>query len=76
MTEQEQQDLEIMQVEIRDIKIQCFYYLESITNQTVSELKASGYGKMTVAEAMKHAFESYNLRIKKLRNAYLKKYPD
>ena len=76
MTEQEQQDLEVLKKKTQELKLTTWDVLRHILRASPSELITYGYRDKTNAEAMKAAFKLQLDRADKLTREYLKKYPD
>ena len=76
MNEQEQKDLDELKAAIQKEKLNTYSYLTSLSSATETELKHSGYGGKTNAEAVYVALKRSLKKIDKLIADHVKRYPD
>jgi hypothetical protein len=76
MSDAEAADLKKLQDEQQRLKIACYYHMASLNEMTVEELKHSGYGGKTNAEAMQDGFKRAQKQINDLIKKHIQKYPD
>lgn len=73
---QEQKDIDLLNEAIQKEKLNTFSFLSSLNEADINQLKYSGYGGKTNAEAMQMAFQGSLKKIKKLIVEHVQRYPD
>jgi hypothetical protein len=76
MSVEEYEDLEKMKAEVIKLKLSTYDYLTSVQAYDSTALLHSGYRNMTNAQAMEKILCEANVKIAKMHQAHIKKYPD
>jgi hypothetical protein len=76
MSDAEYEDLENMKAQVIKVKLATYDYLTSVQSLDSTALLRTGYRNMTNAQAMEKILCDANVKIAKMHQAHIKKYPD
>lgn len=73
MTDLEREDVTLLQKKIQDEKLRCFLFMENLCTLSQEELHVAGY--TSIEQAIMVTFSNSLLKINKLYQLHLTKYP-
>lgn len=76
MTEQEQKDIDALREAMKEEKVTCYSWLVSLSEMQPEQLKHSGFGGKTNAQAVLIGLDMSKKKIKRMLADHTRKYPD